>query len=91
MPSLGRACLQCMGFQNEALRPFEWMYHEGIGLHMITFVSHLAACSHACQVDEGLCDIGSMDSVCGWLQQGSTPCGWLICLVMLSIYMRQRI
>jgi hypothetical protein len=91
MPSLGRACLQCMGFQKEALRPFEWMYHEGVGLDMITFVSHLAACSDAGQVDEGLCDVGSMNSVCGWLQQGSTTCGWLICLAVLSIYMRQRI
>jgi hypothetical protein len=64
MPSLGRACLQCMGFRKEALRPFEWMYHEGVGLDMVTFVSHLAACSDAGQVDEGLCDVGSMDSVC---------------------------
>ncbi len=80
-----------MGFQKEALRPFEWMYHEGVGLDMITFVSHLAACSDAGQVDEGLCDVGSMNSVCGWLQQGSTTCGWLICLAVLSIYMRQRI
>jgi pentatricopeptide repeat protein len=53
------------GEGEEALGHFEWMCQEGAEMNTVTFVSLLAACSHADLMDEGLHYFGCMGLVYG--------------------------